>query len=184
MAETVASSDVPPGSDKRALAVLFFLHAAAMAAYTVPLANVLKAYGISDAAITLAFCTGGVAAFISPMMAGSLADRRVPPERLLAALCAASACFLFLTFYAIEQRWGTSWVLGCMMAYALTNAPGFGLLTSIVLSVFSHSDLIAENPFLFSGPPKYIWMLRSSPSFSDVASAFVKYKYSSSNFAS
>ncbi|MES2468522.1 MAG: MFS transporter [Verrucomicrobiota bacterium] len=137
MAETVASTDVPTGSGKRALAVLFFLHAAAMAAYTVPLANVLKAYGISDAAITLAFCTGGVAAFISPMMAGSLADRRVPPERLLAALCAASACFLFLTFHAIEQRWGTSWVLGCMMAYALTNAPGFGLLTSIVLSRLS-----------------------------------------------
>ena len=43
MAETVASTDVALGSGKRALAVLFFLHAAAMAAYTVPLANVLKA---------------------------------------------------------------------------------------------------------------------------------------------
>ena len=83
MADPIASADHPPGTGKASLAVLFFLHAAAMAAYTVPLANVLKAYGIGDSAITLAFCTGGIAAFISPMMAGSLADRRVPPERLL-----------------------------------------------------------------------------------------------------
>ena len=59
-------------------AVTTGMAAAAMAAFTVPLANVLKAYGISDSAITLAFCTGGIAAFISPMIAGSLADRRVP----------------------------------------------------------------------------------------------------------
>jgi predicted MFS family arabinose efflux permease len=134
MADPIVSADHPPGAGKGALAVLFFLHAAAMAAYTVPLANVLKAYGIGDSAITLAFCTGGIAAFISPMMAGSLADRRVPPERLLAALCTASAGCLILTYHAIEARWGTPWVLGCMMAYALCNAPGFGLVTSIVLS--------------------------------------------------
>ena len=134
MAETLASAALRPAAGKTPLAVLFFLHAAAMAAYTVPLANVLRVYGIGDSYITLAFCTGGVAAFISPMMAGSLADRRVPPERLLAWLCLASAAFLILTFHAIGARWGVPWVLGSMMAYALSAAPGFGLLTSIVLS--------------------------------------------------
>ena len=134
MAETLAIADDPSPAGKGPLAVLFFLHAAAMAAYLVPLANVLKANGIGDSAITLAFCTGGVAAFISPMMAGSLADRRVPPERLLAWLCLASAAFLLLTFQAIGGHWGAPWVLGSMMAYALCAAPGFGLLTSIVLS--------------------------------------------------
>ncbi len=133
MAEPLTTR-APHAAGKGPLAVLFFLHAAAMAAYTVPLANVLKAYGISPGAITLAFCTGGVAAFISPMMAGSLADRRVPPERLLAGLCFASAVLLWLTYQAIGGHWGTAWVLGSMMAYALVAAPGFGLLTSIVLS--------------------------------------------------
>jgi len=132
MAEPLAAPS--PANGKGPLAVLFFLHAAAMAAYTVPLANVLRAYGIGDQAITLAFCTGGIAAFISPMLAGSLADRKVAPERLLATLCATSAALLFLTYHAIESRWGTPAVLGCMMAYALATAPGFGLLTSIVLS--------------------------------------------------
>lgn len=150
MAETLASSSsspspgsVPasltepgasPGVGKVPLAVLFFLHAAAMAANTVPLANVLKSHGISGQATTFAFCTGGIAAFISPMIAGSLADRRVAPERLLAALCYGSACFLTLTYWAIQHHWGTACVLGSMMAYALVTAPGFGLLTSIVLS--------------------------------------------------
>ncbi len=131
MAEALAP---PSGAGKVPLAVLFFLHAGAMAAYTVPLANVLHSYGIGDSATTLVFCTGGIAAFISPMMAGSLADRRVAPERLLAALCALSAGFLILTYYAVDHHWGTPAVLSCMMIYALCNAPGFGLLTSIVLS--------------------------------------------------
>ncbi len=134
MAEALTTSAaLQPAAGKGPLAVLFFLHAAAMAAYTVPLANVLKTHGISAQATTLAFCTGGIAAFISPMIAGSLADRRVAPERLLAALCTASACFLTLTYYAIQHFWGTAWVLGSMMAYALVAAPGFGLLTSIIL---------------------------------------------------
>ena len=110
MDDPIALTDDPRGTSKGSLAVLFFLHAAAMAAYTVPLANVLKANGIGDSAITVAFCTGSVAAFISPMMAGSLADRRVPPERLLAGLCVLSAGFLILTYHAIEARWGTPWV--------------------------------------------------------------------------
>lgn len=134
MEESLAAGSPPQPSGKTALSVLFFLHGAALAAYTVPLANVLKAHGIGDDAITLAFCTGGLAAFISPMLAGSLADRRVAPERLLAGLCLTSAVFLVLTYYAVGHRWGTPWVLSLMMGYALSNAPGFGLLTSIVLS--------------------------------------------------
>lgn len=133
MAQALAPA-VAPSSSRASLAVLFFLHAAAMAAYIVPLANVLRRYGIADRVIDFAFCTGGIAALISPMIAGSLADRRLAPERLLAGLCAGSALFLSLTFYAIEHRWGTTWVLGSMMVYALCSAPGFGLLTSIALS--------------------------------------------------
>jgi MFS family permease len=133
MAQALASA-VARSSGKGPLAVLFFLHAAALAAYIVPLANVLRTYGISEHAIDLAFCTGAIAAFISPMIAGSLADRQLSPERLLAGLCIGSALCLFLTFHAIWHHWGTAWVLWSMMAYALCSAPGFGLLTSIALS--------------------------------------------------
>lgn len=115
------------------LCVLFFLHAAAMAAYAVPFPNVLSHYGQGDL-VTYAVATGSIASFISPMIAGSLADRRVAPERLLALLNVLSGGLLILTHYAIAAGWGPTTFLSLMMAYALCNAPGFSLVTSIVLS--------------------------------------------------
>ena len=132
----------PPGAVLRgaplvegrfSLCVLFFLHAAAVAAYVVPFPNVLKAYGLKDL-VAYAVGTGSLAAFISPMIAGSLADRRVPPERLLAVLCTLSGTLLILVHVAVQQQWGPKVFLSLMMAYALCNAPGFSLVTSIVLS--------------------------------------------------
>lgn len=104
-----------------------------MAAYAVPFPNVLKAYGLKDFA-TYAVGTGSIAALISPMIAGTLADRRVSPERLLAVLNFLSGTLLILVHYAVQEGWGPRAFLSLMMAYALCNAPGFSLVTSIVLS--------------------------------------------------
>lgn len=119
---------------KLPLAILFFLQCAAMASVTVPMSNVLHAAGYSASTITWAFCASGIAAFISPMLAGSLADRSVAPERLMAGICLGSAALLTLTFQAVDRHWGESWFLALMMSYALVTAPGFSLLTTIVLS--------------------------------------------------
>ena len=118
------------------LCVLFCLHAAAMAAYAVPFPNVLDAHGLGGWT-QLAVGTGSVASFISPMIAASLADRRVAPERLLAALTCLSGMLLALVHAAVQFGWGPRWFLGLMMAYALANAPGFSLVTSVVLSRLS-----------------------------------------------
>ena len=118
------------------LCVLFFLHAAAMAAYAVPFPNVLKAHGLKDF-VAYAVGTGSVAAFISPMIAGALADRRFSPERMLAVLNVLSGTLLILVHYSVQEGWGPRAFLGLMMAYALCNAPGFSLVTSIVLSRLS-----------------------------------------------
>ena len=126
----------PAVEGRFSLCVIFFLHAAAMAAYAVPFPNVLQAYGLGDY-VAWAVGTGSVAAFISPMIAGSLADRRVAPERLLAVLCILSGILLILTHLAVEHHWGPRVFLSLMMAYALCNAPGFSLVTSIVLSRLS-----------------------------------------------
>ena len=122
-----------PVEGRTSLCILFFLHAAAMAAYMVPFPNVLQSYGIGHLA-PWALATGGVAAFISPMFAGYLADRRVPPERLLAVLAFTSGVLLILVHCAIWFGWGGKWFMGLMMAYAICNAPGFSLVTSIVMS--------------------------------------------------
>lgn len=126
----------PAGPARASLAVLFFLQAAAMAAYTLPFANVLRLYGLGEF-IVFAFCAGGVAAFISPMIVGSLADRSFPAERLLAGLSLSSAALLALVFWSVENRWGPGWFFVFMGAFALCNSPSFGLITSIVLARLS-----------------------------------------------
>src|SRR6478752_1222572 len=101
------------------LAVLLFLHCAALAAVTVPMSNVLHAHGFSAGTITWAFCASGIAAFISPMLVGFLADRSVAPERRMAGICFASAFFLTLTFFSVDRGWGEGWFRALIMVYAL-----------------------------------------------------------------
>jgi len=129
-------ADLSAVKGRTSLCVLFCMHAAAMAAYAVPFPNVLKSHGLSDWAF-LAVSTGSIASFISPMFAASLADRRIAPERLLAALTFLSGSLLALVHASVHFHWGPQWFLGLMMAYALSNAPGFSLVTSIVLSRLS-----------------------------------------------
>jgi MFS family permease len=131
--QLIAESPAPAANGRFSLCVLFFLHAAAMAAYLVPFPNVLKAHGLGDI-VAYAVGTGSVAAFISPMIAGALADRSVAPERLLAGLTFCSGLLLILVHYSIQESWGPRVFLGLMLAYAICNAPGFSLVTSIVLS--------------------------------------------------
>lgn len=135
-AEKPVERTLGPIEGRTSLCILFFLHAAAMAAYAVPFPNVLKAHGLGDY-VTWAVSTGSIAAFISPMIAGTLADRKVPPERLLALLNLLSGTLLILVHCAVMFHWGSKAFLSLMMAYALCNAPGFSLVTSIVLSRLS-----------------------------------------------
>jgi MFS family permease len=126
----------PAVKGRISLCILFFLHAAAMAAYAVPFPNVLDAHGLGALAV-LAVGTGSVAAFISPMIAGTIADRKMAPERLLAIMNFSSGTLLILVHCAVQFHWNSNIFLALMMAYALSNAPGFSLVTSVVMSRLS-----------------------------------------------
>ena len=114
------------------LAALFFINAAAMGMWTVSFGNVLRAHGF-EAIIGAAYACSGVAAFISPLAVGALADQRVSPVRLVRWLAVAAAASLSLTFTAIEKEWSPLAVLACVQVQAICAAPIFGLSTSIVL---------------------------------------------------
>ena len=60
------------------LMILFFIQAAAMAIWFVPLGTILDAHGM-NAIKPYAFAANGLAAFISPLMFGAMADRHMPP---------------------------------------------------------------------------------------------------------
>jgi MFS family permease len=101
--------------------------------WSVPFGNVLRAHGL-EAVIGYAYACSAVAAFISPLTIGAMADQRVSPVRLLRWLSVATAGCLVTAFYAIEKQWGAGPVLVAMQAQAICAAPSFGLATSVVMA--------------------------------------------------
>ena len=115
------------------LCALFCLQAHGIALWYVPFSNVLRVNGL-EALTPYAFACSSVAALISPMLVGALADRRFSAERILRWLLAGGAIFLVLTFLAIQQNWGGGWVLTFLQLEQLCAAPSWGLASAIVLA--------------------------------------------------
>ena len=119
--------------ERAELATLFFLNAAAAGMWLVPFANVLTAHGYG-AIVPFAYACGGVAAFISPMIFGALADQHIPPAQLLRWLSLGCAALMTLTFFAIESGWRSLAVLASLQCYTICAAPSFGLATTIIMA--------------------------------------------------
>lgn len=119
------------------LGALFFVQAHATGLWMVTFSNVLKTHGL-EPIIPYAFACSALAAFISPLFIGSLADEHISPARLLRWLATGTAFFLALAFLAIERGWGITWVLIFFQLQALFSAPTWGVSTSIGLSALSN----------------------------------------------
>ena len=115
------------------LCTLFFLHAHALGLWGVNLSNVLKAHGY-ESIVSYAFACNAIAALISPLAIGALADRHMSPERVLRRLAIGSAFFLSLLFFGIGRHWHFAIILLVAQLHALWSVPSFGLTTSLVLS--------------------------------------------------
>lgn len=115
------------------LAALFLFHGMAMAIWFVPLTLVLEAHGFG-ALRPYAFATSAVAAFVSPLVFGAVADRHVAPTRVLRWLAFATAGALVLTSTAIRWHAAPGLVLGLIQLHALCAAPTTSLVSTIVLA--------------------------------------------------
>src|SRR6478735_2328036 len=85
------------------LIVLFFIHAMAMSMWFVPLSALLDASGFHDLK-PYAFATSALAAFISPLVFGAMADRHAAPVIVLRWLAVAAALSMALATTAIKFR--------------------------------------------------------------------------------
>ncbi len=101
--------------------------------WNVNFGNVLRTHGLEHI-IGYAYACSGVAAFISPLAIGALADQAVSPLRIVRWLAVLTAGALTLLFVAIERGWGVMPVLALAQLQAICAAPIFGLCTSIVMS--------------------------------------------------
>lgn len=115
------------------LALLYFLHAMALGMWLVPLSTVLDAHGMA-AIKPLAFAASAVAAFVSPLIFGALADRQMPPARVLRGLALVTALAMALAATAIERRGPPALVLALIQVHALCAAPTFSLSSTLILA--------------------------------------------------
>jgi nucleoside transporter len=115
------------------LLILFFVQAMAMSTWTVPLGNVLDAHGLR-AIKPFAFAASAIAAFISPLIFGAMADRHVSPARVLRWLALATAATMSVVSTAIKFQCNGWLVLALIQLMALANAPMLGISSALVLA--------------------------------------------------
>jgi hypothetical protein len=112
---------------------MLFLHGMALAAWFVPMGTVLQACGFG-AWTPFAFGASAVAALLSPLFFGAMADRSVPPIQVLRWVSIGAGLLSLVTAFALKQQLGglSIWLL--IQLQALLSVPTNSLSGSIVLA--------------------------------------------------
>jgi nucleoside transporter len=110
----------------------------AMGAWFVPLGPVLDGHHL-QLIKPFAFATSAIAALISPLIFGAIADRHLAPSRVLGALAFTTAITMGLVVVALRAAFPAWLVLAIIQLQALCLAPTWGLGNSIVLAELSDS---------------------------------------------
>jgi MFS family permease len=122
--------------------ILFFVQGVAMSTWFVPLGSILDAHGL-HAIKPFAFAASALAAFVSPLMFGALADRHVAPARVLRWLATATAVMMTLVSTAIKFH-GNAWlVLVLIQLLNLCSAPMLSISSTIIFARLAHSNEFA-----------------------------------------
>lgn len=115
------------------LAALFFIQSMAVSIWTVPLSVVFAAHNLIGVA-PYAFATSALAALVSPLIFGAMADRHASPVVVLRGLALASALAMSLVAWSIQSGRPPGLVLLFVQLYALCAAPTGGIISAIVFS--------------------------------------------------
>jgi MFS family permease len=115
------------------LVALFFIQGAALGMWFVPLSTVLDAHGL-HAIKPFAFATSALAAFVSPLIFGAMADRHASPVKVLRGLALATAAAMALASTAIKLSWNPWLVLALIQLHALCSSPTWSISSTIVFA--------------------------------------------------
>jgi MFS family permease len=115
------------------LVMLFFIQGAALGMWFVPLSTVLDAHGL-HAIKPFAFACSALAAFVSPLVFGAMADRQASPVKVLRGLSLATAVAMALASTAIHCRWNPWLVLALIQLHALCTSPTFSISSTIIFA--------------------------------------------------
>ena len=115
------------------LVTLFFIQGAALAMWFVPLSTVLDANGL-HAIKPYAYACSAVAALVSPLIFGAMADRQASPVKVLRGLSLATAAAMALAGLSIQLRWHPWLVLALIQLYALCASPTWSISSTIIFA--------------------------------------------------
>ena len=115
------------------LVALFFIQGSALGIWFVPLSNTLDAHGFHDIK-PYAFACSAIAAFISPLIFGAMADRHASPVKVLRGLSLATAIAMALASSAIKWQWPPALVLATIQLHALCSSPTWSISSTIVFA--------------------------------------------------
>jgi len=107
--------------------------------WMVPLSVVFKAHHLVGIA-PYAFATSALAALVSPLIFGAMADRHASPVAVLRWLSVASAAAMSVVAWSIKSAWPPGLVLLLVQIYALCSAPTGSIVSAIVFSRLQDSQ--------------------------------------------
>lgn len=121
------------------LMALLFLHGMALAAWFVPMGSVLEAAQLRNLT-PFAFASSAVAALLSPLFFGAMADRSVPPLVVLRWISLGTALLAATVAWGIASQWNQWLILLGIQLQSLLSVPSTSLTGSIVFSRLSNSQ--------------------------------------------
>ena len=121
------------------LMILFFIQAAAMGIWFVPLGTILDGHGMHWLK-PYSYAATAVAAFVSPLLFGAMADRHVPSAKVLRWLAAATAISMAIIATAIKLGWSPWLLLALIQLFSLSYSPMFSITTALVLARLANAQ--------------------------------------------
>jgi len=115
------------------LVALFFIQGAALGMWFVPLGPVLDSHGLGSIK-PLAFGCSALAAFVSPLIFGAMADRHASPVKVLRGLSVATAFAMALASTAIRLKFPTWSVITLILVHALCSSPTWSISSAIIFA--------------------------------------------------
>ncbi|MEK7949738.1 MFS transporter [Luteolibacter soli] len=126
-----------PTSSRTSFAVIhglwtvFFFLGMSPGYYTPALSNILKSRGLGSEWVAYAFMAAPLAALISPLIVGSVADNRYPAQKVFAVIGMVSGVLLAAAFAALERFNSPCLFLGLFASASIVAAPMWSMLASI-----------------------------------------------------
>jgi len=115
------------------LITLFFIQGAALGMWFVPISTILDAHGL-HAIKPFAYAASAIAAFISPLIFGAMADRHASPVKVLRGLALGTAIAMAIVSTAIQLRWNPWVVLALIQLQMFCSSPTWSISATIIFA--------------------------------------------------